>query len=153
MPATLRFASLAQAQQALQRLRAGAASALPSPAAGPSLYQVLVHCAQSIEYSLTGYPVMKPALLRATIGPLVLRLFLMRGAMRHNLAAPVPGAPALSEQGELAAAWERLAAAMERFLAHTGPLCAHFLYGSLSKAQYERVHAMHLADHLSAFAL
>ena len=58
------------------------------------------------------------------------------------LDAPAPDA---------AAALARLRAAVQVFAAHTGPLQPHFAYGELSKAQYEQAHAMHLANHLSAF--
>ena len=43
------------------------------------------------------------------------------------------------------------AKAAQDFAAHTGPLQPHFAYGALDKAQYEQAHAMHLANHLSAF--
>ena len=32
-----------------------------------------------------------------------------------------------------------------------GPLRPHFAYGKLSKPEFERAHAMHLANHFSAF--
>ena len=47
----------------------------------------------------------------------------------------------------------RLRQAVQDFGAHTGPLQPHFAYGALSRAQYEQAHAMHLANHLSAFNL
>jgi hypothetical protein len=150
-----RYSSLPEARAALHKLRESSAASGATPSHGPSLHQVLLHCAQSIEYSLSGYPVMKPALVRATIGRLVLAMFLRRGVMRHNLAAPVPGAPATPAEAagkdELAAAWTRLFAALDRFDAHTGPTRDHFLYGPVTKEQYARVHAMHLCDHLLAF--
>ena len=41
--------------------------------------------------------------------------------------------------------------AVQAFAHHAGPLHPHFAYGALSKVQYEQAHAMHLANHLSAF--
>lgn len=142
-----RLASLADAAAALRRLRAAPGLAVKAP---PSLHQVLVHCAQSIDCSRTGYPQMKPAWVRATIGRVVVRRFLRRGSMRHNLTAPVPGAPAIPAEGDLPAAWERLLAAIDAFSRHEGPLAPHFLFGDLDKASYDRVHAMHIAHHLTA---
>jgi hypothetical protein len=40
---------------------------------------------------------------------------------------------------------------MQAFLKWTGPLRPHFAYGELAKPEYELAHAMHLANHLSAF--
>lgn len=149
MAAPIRLATLAQMRDALGKLRADSASLVTASQQNFSLHQLLLHCAQSIEYSLTGYPAMKPAWLRATVGRLVRGRFLARGAMRHNLTAPVPGAPELPRDGDMDAAWSRLLTALDRFAGNTAPLCDHFLFGRLSKAEYERIHAMHLADHLS----
>ena len=40
---------------------------------------------------------------------------------------------------------------MLAFAASSKPLLPHFAYGDLSKQEYELAHAMHLADHPSAF--
>lgn len=149
MSAPIRLATLAQIREALNQLRAESATATPAPDKSFSLHQLLVHLAQSIEYSLSGFPQMKPAWLRATVGRLVRGRFLGRGAMSHNLTAPVPGAPELPREGDVDAAWKRLYTALDRFEAHTAPLHDHFMFGRLSKAEYERMHAMHLADHLN----
>ncbi|HEY4223299.1 MAG TPA: DUF1569 domain-containing protein, partial [Myxococcota bacterium] len=65
----------------------------PAPGAW-SLAQVLAHCAQSVEFSLTGFPQMKPAPVRF-IARFVMRGFLKDNAMKHDLMAAIPGAPAL----------------------------------------------------------
>jgi hypothetical protein len=144
-----RFSSLAEAQDALRKLRADSDLYVAAP---PTLHQMLHHIAQSIDCSRTGYPQMKPAWVRATVGRLVLGLFLWRGGMRHDLAAPVPGMPTIEPDGDVEAAWDRLLAAIAAFLRHEGALAPHFVYGDLDKATYDRVHAMHIADHLSAVA-
>jgi hypothetical protein len=116
---------------------------------GPwSLGQVLVHCAQSVEFSLTGYPKARGWLVRRVIGPRVMAGFLRRGAMTHDRAAPIPGAPPLGEP-TLAEGIARLRSAIAAFDAHQGPLAPHFAYGEVDKASYEKLHAMHVADHLS----
>lgn len=113
--------------------------------------QVLEHCAQSIEYSLTGYPENKPALIRRTVGKLVHAHFAYQGYMKHGLAEAIPGAPAL-QAGTVQDGLARLEGAVSRFLAHQGPLAPHFVYDALTKAEYDRVHAMHLANHLAEVA-
>jgi len=112
---------------------------------------VLTHLAQSIEMSLTGYPQPKPAWFRATVGPLALAVFRRRGAMRHPLDAPIPGAPALPQDGEWRAAAARLRAAITAFEAHTGLLAPHFAYGAMDKTAYAEAHALHIANHREAW--
>lgn len=134
------FAAWADATRALQALGADARTR-----GGWSLAQVLEHAAQSIEYSIDGYPVLKSAVFRGTVGAAAWAVFDARGRMSHALDEPIPGAPALTLA--LGAARERLLAAMARYAAHTGPLAPHFAYGPLDKAQYARAHLMHLANH------
>ena len=148
MDRQLVFASLDQALHELDRL--AQASTLKSNAAW-TLPQTLVHCAQSIEYSLTGFPQSKSPLFQSTAGALAFRAFAWRGRMRHDLAEPIPGAPALGADTELAVGLARLQQAVRTFHATTTPLRPQFAYGELSKAEFEQAHAMHLANHFSAF--
>lgn len=121
--------------------------AAPAPPAGAfTLPQTLHHLAQSIEFSLHGFPEPKPAWFRSSLGPLAFRVFERHGAMRHDTAAVIPGAPALPD-GSLAEAAQRLRAAIAAFAAHRGPLQPHFAYGALDHTRYTRAHLMHLADH------
>jgi hypothetical protein len=146
----LSFASLADARGELERLRQ--ARTLASTTAW-SWAQTLIHCAQSIEYSMSGFPQMKPALFQHTIGATAISVFTWRGRMTHDLSEPIPGAPALDAAAAAGPASERLAASMDAFLHWPGPLRPHFAYGALSRAQYEQAHALHLANHLSAFRI
>ena len=116
-----------------------------------SLGQVLAHCAQSIDYSIDGYPSARSALFRATVGRLAMRAFLRRGYLSHDVVAPIPGAPSL-EPLSAAEGFSRLRAALARFAAFEGELAPHFAYGRVNKAEYDALHAMHLADHLSRVA-
>ena len=112
---------------------------------GPwTLAQTLSHCAQSIEYSLTGYPKDANVVVRKIFGPMVMRKFLRNGAMKHDLGAAIPGAPALDDDVEHARA--RLLAAIASFAAASATK-PHFAYGPVSHADYARLHAMHLVDH------
>lgn len=113
--------------------------------------QTLTHLAQSIEYSVSGFPEAKSALFQRTVGAAAFGVFAWRGRMSHPLDDPIPGAPALPTDADTAAALARLQTAAQTFRDHAGPLQPHFAYGALSKAEYEQAHAMHLANHFSAF--
>lgn len=136
------FDSLASARRLVQALPATARMAEGWP-----LPQVLVHLAQSIEYSMAGFPAPRSALFRSTVGPLAFAVFSARGRMSHGLDEPIPGAPAIDPATSQTAAVARLVEALTRFEAHTGPLQPHFAYGALDKAAYTQAHLMHLADH------
>lgn len=140
MPA---FATTADALRTLEALRKNP----PRTTGAWDLAQVLHHAAQSVEYSLGGFPQPKPAWFRATVGPLAFSVFSARGRMRHGLDEPIPGAPAIAAGQALDGAVDRLVAALRAFEAHTGPLAPHFAYGALDKPAYTRAHLMHLANH------
>lgn len=144
----LKFTSLDAAEVELERL--ATAEALVSSTAW-SWAQTLVHCAQSIEYSMTGYPQARSELFQRTIGSAAFQGFSWRGRMTHDLADPIPGAPVLDANVEPERALERLRGAVLGFRQWSGVLKPHFAYGALSKEEYELAHAMHLANHLSAF--
>lgn len=112
-----------------------------------NLVQMLQHTAQSIEFSVRGFPELKPAWFRATAGAVAWSWFDARGAMSHSLDEPIPGAAALDPALALKVAVQRLLDAMEAFSSHQGAYAPHFAYGELTRAQYERAHLMHLANH------
>ncbi|NJP41135.1 DUF1569 domain-containing protein [Oscillospiraceae bacterium HV4-5-C5C] len=140
--------NLAEARQLLQTLEG---SDLQS-ATEWRPYQDFIHCAKTIDYAMTGYPALKPAWLRRTVGRLAIHRFLKQGYMNHNLTADVAGSPPITEQGTTAAGLNQLLQAIDRFDAWTGPLQPHLLFGQLSKEQYDRYFAMHIADHLTALS-
>lgn len=142
------FASLKDAQREIDRLAKAANLRSATPWSWP---QTLTHCAQSIEYSLTGFPVPKSALFQNTAGTLAFQFFYWRGRMSHDLAEPIPGAPALDTSNDASLALARLQTAIADFQKRTTTLQPHFAYGALNKPAYEHAHAMHLANHLSAF--
>ena len=138
-----RFGSIGAALQTLEQLGAGA----PRMTGAWDLPQVLHHAAQSIEYSITGFPAPKPAWFRASLGAYAFALFNARGQMTHSLAEPIPGAPAIAPGQPLTPAIARAIAALQAFERHAGALAPHFAYGALAKPAYTRAHLMHLADH------
>lgn len=118
-----------------------------------NLFQVYTHLAQSVEYSMTGYPEQKSWLFKNTVGSLAFAVFAGKGSMHHGLDEPIPGAPELAVEGDQQQALLRLRAALEAFVAYDGPLQPHFAYGDLSKAEYGHAHVMHLNNHLDQFTV
>lgn len=111
-----------------------------------SLARTFHHLAQGVEFSLSGYPKLKPRLFRATLGRSAFHLFHRKGAMRHATDVPIPGETV--QDGDPAAARDRLVTALLNFDA-SDALHPHFAYGRLAKPQYAAAHAMHVADHLN----
>lgn len=148
MDRQLRFQTLDLALDELSRLAAASTLTTQTPW---NWGQTLTHLAQSIEYSMSGFPQAKSALFQRTLGSAALGVFAWRGHMSHPLDDPIPGAPALEANADVAMALARLQAAAQAFQTHSGPLQPHFAYGDLGKARYEQAHAMHIANHLSAF--
>ena len=144
------FASLADA---LRQLDATTNATPLNPAATWTWSKTLLHCAQSIEYSLSGYPQSRSALFQHTAGSIAFSYFKSRGRMSHDLLEAIPGAASLDANAAGAVAVAALRKAIDTFEKHTGPLHPHFAYGTLSKAEYEQAHAMHIANHMSAFDL
>ena len=142
------FKTLNEALAELARLTSPQALA---PATAWNWAQTLTHLAQSIEFSMLGFPQPKHPLFQRTVGAAAFNVFAWRGRMTHNLAEPIPGAPALDANMGVDAALARLKLAASAFANWAGPLKPHFAYGELSKAEYEQAHAMHLANHFSAF--
>lgn len=121
---------------------------LLAPTASWNLSQTVQHCAQTIGYSVTGYPRLKPWLFRATAGAVAKRVFLARGATKHDLDAELDGAPPLDPDLPVADALTRLEAAVVAFDVHSGSHPPHPAYGHCRHHEYAALHAMHLREHL-----
>ena len=115
----------------------------------PGLGWALAHCAQSIEYAVKGFPTSKGALFQKTIGRFVLRRFLKKGAMSHNLTAAIPGAQPIDPGTSLADGSQRLKEAIGAFRSHSGSFAPHFAYGPVERPDYETVQSLHVANHLA----
>jgi hypothetical protein len=116
-----------------------------------SAYKVFVHCAQSVDYSVTGYPKHNTALFKNSIGKIAFSAFSAKRKMRHNLAEEIPGAESIANSSDVASALNQLKKSLISFDAFSGELQAHFAYGELTKAEYEKAHAMHFLNHLQEF--
>lgn len=111
-------------------------------------HQIFTHCAQSIEYSMAGYPAPKSKLFQDTAGAAAFALFSAKGKMRHGLAEQIDGAPVLEPKVDTSEALARLRQAFLNFRQFNGALAPHFAYGPLDKQQFEQAHVMHFFNHL-----
>lgn len=106
------------------------------------------HLAQSIEFSMDGFPTHKSAVFKHTVGRLAFAVFQANGRMTHALNEAIPGELVIATPADTKSALNRLRTAVDRFEAHRGELQPHFAYGQLDKAEYGLAHAMHINDHL-----
>lgn len=111
--------------------------------------QMIAHCAQSIEYSMKGYPVNKSSIFQNTIGALAFNYFSYKGEMTHSLSEPILGAPEISASLGVKESISRLFQSIVDFMNFKGEFAPHFAYGKLSKLEYEKAHVYHIANHLS----
>ncbi len=117
-----------------------------------NLSQIFNHAAQSIEFSMMGYPQHKSEMFRRSIGPLAFQAFALWGRMSHDLAEAIPGANKLKANDD-SAALQRLIQALTHFDQFQGPLQPHFAYGELNKHEYALAHVLHLNNHLEEVSL
>ncbi|MDI7201982.1 DUF1569 domain-containing protein [Leptospira santarosai] len=111
--------------------------------------KVFLHGAQSIEYSIRGYPENKSTLFQNTIGKLVFLKFAFSKKMYHDLEAPIPGAVEIRTGTDWQESLSILQETVLKFRNYDGELKPHFAYGNLSKEEYDLAHAMHIANHFS----
>lgn len=121
---------------------------LPETTGKWNLAQTLSHCAQSVDFSIDGYPNHKSDLFKSTVGSLAFGAFKSKGKMSHNLSESIPGAPLIPQTQSLEEAIEAFRLSLIRFQSHQGVFLPHFAYGKLSKSDYEKAHAMHLNNHM-----
>ncbi len=145
VPATDRLLTMDAVAEQLNSFRGKAlvSSGKWSPA------HVFNHNAQSIDYSLAGFPESKSALFQSLLGKPAFAVFAAKRAMHHGLAEPIPGAYEIADNGNLDAAIDKFLASIAAFKAFDGALKPHFAYGALSKADYALAHAMHFYNHMS----
>jgi hypothetical protein len=111
-----------------------------------SYYQILDHCADGINSSIDGYSGSAPWLIRKTMGQIMKHKTFSQGYMDHG--AVNPSAPNTREEGDEKKAQEKLFKAIDRFKNYTGKLQSHPFFEELSKEEFEKLHAFHIANHL-----
>ena len=112
-----------------------------------SLGQICNHLADSYRMSIEGFGVKAPWVLRATLGKLVKRQMLAKGEMKPGIKLPqafLPK-PGLDDRAEA----EALRAAIGYYLANPTPRAPHPFFGAMTGAEWDRLHCIHAAHHLS----
>lgn len=115
--------------------------------------QILQHCAQSVSYSIYGYPEARSPFFQYTVGKLAINAFAATGTLHHPLDEPIPGAPALEPSLPNDVALRELIYTVQQFMDWQGAMQPHFAFGSLTKAQYYSVHHLHLQSHLAQISI
>ncbi len=138
----LNFTSLAEVMPEVDRLLQG-----HKTVGNWSLEQICNHLSGALIYSVEGFPVRAPWLIRKMLGPIAKRDVLGKGRMREGLKLPEkflprPGLDARAEA-------EALRGALKVFSAHAGPLADHPMFGPLNRDEWTRLHCIHSAHHLS----
>ncbi|OUS27382.1 twin-arginine translocation pathway signal [Gammaproteobacteria bacterium 45_16_T64] len=118
-----------------------------------NLYQIFSHAAQSVEYSMTGYPLHKSDTFKNTVGKLAFSAFSTKGKMIHGLSEEIPGAPLFEKRDDAKGALLRLIQSLKDFQQFAGELAPHFAYGVLSKDEYGLAHVMHLHNHFDEISI
>jgi hypothetical protein len=141
----LQFASLDEVMPDVERLLAG-----HTTVGNWSLGQICDHLTAAVNAAVDGFPGRAPWVFRKTVGPLVLRRILRTGRFPYWIRLPRrywprPGTDARAQA-------EALRTALRRLAEHPGPLAEHPLADRVSRGQWERLHCIHCAHHLS-FAL
>lgn len=109
--------------------------------------RTLNHLAQSVEFSMTGYPQMKSAAFQNTAGQLAFAVFQARGRMNHGLDQPIPGEVSTAHTLSAVDAMQNLIETLQRFDERDQELKPHFAYGLLDKSDYAQAHVMHINNH------
>ncbi|MEL7184565.1 MAG: DUF1569 domain-containing protein, partial [Pseudomonadota bacterium] len=78
-------------------------------------FRTFNHLAQSIEFSMDGFPEAKSPLFQNTVGSLAFKVFRARGAMSHGLDEEIPGEIVAAEAGDTRQALDRLMGALTTF--------------------------------------
>lgn len=114
--------------------------------------RVFHHLAQSVEFSMSGFPQHKSPLFQRTVGRLAFKAFNARGQMNHGLSEAIPG-EVIHRDVDPGEGLLRLKTALQDFRAHDAGLKPHFAYGALSHDEYAIAHALHINNHLEEFNL
>lgn len=141
MPRYLRCKNFDDIRAELDRLGAG-----PVETTGSwSYYQILTHLTKALEGSTKGVKRDMPWWKRNIVGPLLHRLFVLRGYIPRGIKGP----PADRIEGDEAEALAAFRKALENFEKHAGPWSDHPILGPLNKKQWTAFHPLHFSNHVS----
>lgn len=122
------------------------------PAGNWSLGQVCKHLCEAMKGSVEGYPSIPfpnnviLGLLRPLMGAKFKKRILTLNEMQSGIRLPdkfVP-TPGLDDRAEA----EALRGMIRMYAAHAGAMAAHPMFGSMTRDEWDRLHAIHAALHL-----
>ncbi len=111
-----------------------------------TLAQVCRHLADTINGSMDGFDLRRHRFKRFFLSKRLLRYTYQHGITPGYTVDPKLTPPPKVKLDESVAALER---AVERYRSYRGRLCAHPLFGDLSREEWDQLHCFHGAHHLS----
>ena len=144
MKRELRFKTFEDARNELKQLGQG-----PVKTTGLwSYFQILTHCAASLENTIKGVHRDMSWWKRHLIGPLAFKKIASDGVFPNGINGNPMTSPTAREEGDENTALGRLHQALEEFEKFEGKFSDHPILGNLNKKQWTYFHSMHLAHHL-----
>lgn len=141
MPRNLRCRTFDDIRAELDRLGQG-----PVETTGSwSYFQILTHLTKAVEGSMKGLKREMPWWKRHLVGPLLFRIFVIRGYIPRGIKGP----PADRIEGNEAEALAHFRNSLEAFEKFEGPWSEHPILGPLNKKQWAAFHPLHFANHVS----
>jgi len=140
----LRFKSFDDAREELKKLGEG-----PVETHGLwSYFQILTHCAASMERTMAGLEPNISWWRKHILGPIAYRKIILDGLFPIGIKGNPQIALDHREEGDTTKALARLHKAMEDFEKFEGKFSIHPRLGRLDKNQWLRFHSLHMANHL-----
>ena len=140
----LRFRTLDQVVEELKIIKT---SAVLNSIATWSPYQNIKHLSELMNYSLTKYPMEMPIFLRLTVGKIYKKYMFTLGYMPQGLPNPI--APKVREEGDTRKEIDLFLLRIQEFKNFKGEFAIHPIFDKLSREDWEILHSMHAAHHLS----
>lgn len=112
-----------------------------------SLGQICNHLTWTVTSSVEGFPSQFPWLVRQTIGQVVRSRVLGTGRMPERVFLPARLHPLPNREDRAEA--EALRAALRLYQASNAPRALHPIMGRISPQEWDRLHLIHSAHHLS----
>ncbi|MCE9597567.1 MAG: DUF1569 domain-containing protein [Spirochaetia bacterium] len=111
-----------------------------------SFYQILNHCAESIEIPVINPAQRAPWLLRRTIGRLIIKGVWKAGFMKPGI--PNPSAPKKREEGDVSLAFKRIYKAIDSMKKAEKFAEEHPFFGHMTHQEWITLQRYHMANHL-----
>jgi hypothetical protein len=137
----LRFKTFEEALAELERLEQGPVT----PLGNWSFFQALDHCAGAIRFSMGGTPLPRPGWKRRLTGWIFKKITLWKGSIRAGVQNPRVSSQRV--EGDAVETAQRLRETIKTFQSYNGPWTPHPFFGRLTKAEWEKIHIYHMANH------